>query len=71
MQRQAVYELSTAPPHEPADARFSAHDFQVYQEGYVMGLLMASRVMEAAVNRFALIGRTRRLEAKRKREQGL
>jgi len=69
MQQQAVYDLCVASPHEPADERFTAREFAVYRAGYTMALQMALRVMEAAVRRYSLVTRTRRLEAKRKREQ--
>lgn len=69
MLQEAVYDLLVAKPHEPENARFTAEEFVVYRQGYDLALVMALRVMQAAERRFALYKRTRRLEARRKREQ--
>jgi hypothetical protein len=69
MLQQAVYDLTVAPPHEPADARFTAAEFALYREGYEHALLMAMKTMKHAVARFELRERTKRLAAKRRREK--
>jgi hypothetical protein len=68
MQQAAVYDLIVAAPHVPADEHFTAVEFHLYRAGYDMALVMALRVMSAAAERHQLIGRTKRLDAKRRRE---
>ncbi len=69
MLQQAVYELTTVDPHVPDDARLAGDDYARYREGYTMALMMALRVIELAERRYQLYVNTRRLEAKRRREQ--
>lgn len=69
MQQAAVYDLIVATPHVPADERFTAVEFHLYRSGYDMALVMALRVMHAAEERYQLIVRTKRLDAKRRREE--
>jgi hypothetical protein len=58
-----------AKPHEPDDARFTAAEFAVYREGYELALRMALRVVLAADERYRMVTRTRRLEARRRKER--
>jgi hypothetical protein len=69
MLQAAVYDLMVAPPHEPADARFTAAEFALYRQGYDYALVMALKVLKHAVARFELRERTKRLSAKRRREK--
>src|SRR5437868_15065643 len=69
MQRAAVYELMVAAPHVPDDVRYTAAEFALYRAGYDWALVMALRVMGAAVQRHELIARTKRIEAKRRRKE--
>ena len=69
MLQAAVYDLTVAPPHEPADRRFTNAEFALYREGYEYALLMAMKTMKHAVVRFELRERTKRLSAKRRREK--
>lgn len=68
MQQQAVYDLIVACPHEPAGEHFTAAEFYLYRKGYDMALVMALRVMSAAEDRFAMIARTRRVDAAQRRK---
>lgn len=68
MLQAAVYDLSVAKPHEPADARFTPEEFAVYREGYQMALIKALQTMQHAEHRFAMRRRTVRLDNKRRRE---
>lgn len=70
MLQGALYDLMVAPPHEPADARFTAADFALYREGYDHALLVALKAIQSAAQRYELIERTKRLEARRKRAHG-
>jgi hypothetical protein len=70
MMQGAVYDLMVANPHEPDGARFTAADFALYREGYDKALETALRVLRAAGQRFELVDRTRRLEARKKRADG-
>ncbi len=45
---QAVYELTTVPPHVPPGARLTRGEWPLYVSGYTWGLVMALRVIEAA-----------------------
>lgn len=67
MLQAAVYDLTVAPPHEPADRRFTNAEFALYREGYDYALLMAGKALTHAVARFELRERTKRLAAKRRR----
>jgi len=69
MLQQAVYDLTVARPHEPADARFTAAEFALYRQGYDYALLIAMKTMNHAVARFELRERTKRLSARRRREK--
>lgn len=62
-----MYELVTCKPHEPADARFTVAEWDLYAAGYRTALVMALKVMEHAEVRYALYLRTRRLEAKQRK----
>jgi hypothetical protein len=68
MQQAAVYDLIVAAPHVRDSEHFTAVEFNLYRAGYDMALVMALRVMGAAAERYQLIVRTKRLEAKRRRE---
>lgn len=70
MLQAAVYDLCVAAPHEPADAKFTAEQFRIYRAGYAMALTIALRVMGHAEERYKLVTRTRRLEARKKRQAG-
>lgn len=70
MLHDAVYDLIIAAPHVPTAERFTAAEFFLYRSGYDMALVMALRVMRAAEERFQLIGRTKRLDAARRRKEG-
>ncbi len=48
---QAVYELTTVPPHVPPDARFSRDEWPVYCDGYTWGIVMALRVIDDAARK--------------------
>ena len=50
---QAVYELSTAPPHEAPGRSYSPWDFRAYSEGYYHALQMVLRVVEITAKREA------------------
>ena len=65
----AVYDLMVARPHEPADERFTAAEFDTYRRGYEHALTMAIKTMKHAVTRFELRERTKRLSARRRREK--
>lgn len=69
MQQEAVSDLLTAAPHVPDDAHYTAAEFLRYREGYDMALVMTLRTMDAAARRHQLIVQTKRLEAKRRREE--
>lgn len=69
MLQGAVYDLTVAMPHEPPDARFTNAEFDLYRQGYDYALVMAMKTMQHAVVRFEMRMRTKRLAAKRKREQ--
>lgn len=58
----------TCTPHVPADAKYTDAEFAIYREGYDHALLMAMKVVTAAEQRFELRERTKRLDAKRRRE---
>jgi hypothetical protein len=64
-----VYDLLTCPPHEPPGLAFTREQWPVYVAGYTMALQMAMKVMELALVRFDMVRRTRRLEAKRRRDE--
>lgn len=66
MMQESVYDLMVAKPHEPDEARFTAAEFALYREGYEKALEISLRVLRAAEQRFELVERTRRLEARRK-----
>lgn len=70
MLHDAVYDLIVAAPHVPPQERFTPAEFFLYRSGYDMALVMALRVMRAAEERFQLIGRTKRLDAARRRKEG-
>lgn len=63
----AVYDLMTVAPHEPADARFTPEEFDLYRRGYEVALLIVLKALEATVARFALRVRTKRLAARQRR----
>lgn len=69
MMEQAVYDLMTAKPHEPTDARFTAEQFALYRQGYEAALAVALRALQAAERRFGTIERTKRLEARQARNR--
>jgi hypothetical protein len=56
-----------AAPHEPPDARFSPEEFAVYREGYQEALRVVAVTLEAAVRRFDLVEKTKRLSEQKKR----
>ena len=51
----------------PADVKFTAAEFDAYRKGYDYALVMTVKTLRAAVERFELRQRTKRLEAKRRR----
>jgi len=59
----------TCQPHEPAGKSFSRAEWPVYVLGYQTALEMVLKVIDLAIVRFDTVRRTRRLEAKRRREQ--
>lgn len=59
----------TVRPHEPPDARYTAQEFDLYRQGYDYALVMTLKTLKAAVERFELRERTKRLERKREREK--
>jgi hypothetical protein len=61
---EAVYDLSTAKPHEFRRGGYSRRDYAIYCEGYFMALSIAVQVLELAARRFALRVKTRRAENK-------
>jgi hypothetical protein len=63
----SVNDLMAAPPHEPPDARFTPEEFAVYREGYNEALRIVAVTLEAAVRRFDLVEKTKRLSEQRKR----
>lgn len=67
--RSAVYDLCTCMPHEPEGKRFTREEWRLYVLGYSTALSMALKVLDLAVVRFETYRRTRRLEAKRRREE--
>lgn len=67
--RSAVYDLCTCRPHEPQGRGFTRDEWRVYVQGYMTALTMAMKVLDLAVVRFETYRRTRRLEAKQRREQ--
>lgn len=69
MLHAAVYDLTVAAPHVPPSEHFTAAEFFLYRSGYDMALVMALRVMKSAEERFAIIGRTKRLDAARRRKE--
>jgi hypothetical protein len=63
----SVNDLMAAAPHEPPDARFSPEEFAVYREGYQEALRVVAVTLEAAVRRFDLVEKTKRLSEQKKR----
>jgi hypothetical protein len=68
MLKASVYDLTTAVPHVPPHVVIAPADWRVFHQGYYWALVMALKVLDAAEVRWSLVQRTRRLEAKRKRE---
>lgn len=66
MLQASVYDLMSATPHEPPDARYTAAQFAVYREGYDYALVVALKTLQAAERRFATIARTKRLEMRKR-----
>jgi len=64
---RSVDDLSQAFPHVPEDVKFTAAEFDAYRKGYDYALVMTVKTLRAAVERFELRQRTKRLEAKRRR----
>ena len=67
MQREAVYDLMVAAPHDPPDDGFKGAEWDAYRAGYEWALVMALRTMDHAERRYRLYVNTRRLETRRKR----
>src|SRR5881628_404364 len=65
MMQSAIYDLTTAMPHEPDGARFSAAEFAIYRGGYEKALEISPRATRAAAQRFELIERTRRIDERK------
>lgn len=63
----SVNDLMAAAPHEPADARFTPAEFALYREGYQEALRVVAVTLEAAVRRFELVEKTKRLSEQRKK----
>lgn len=63
----SVNDLMASTPHEPPDARFSPAEFALYREGYAEALRVVAVTLEAAVRRFDLVEKTKRLSEQRKR----
>ena len=57
---QAVFELATVSPHEPAGKGIPAADWRAYYAGYHCALQVSLQVMELAVDRWRLYVRERR-----------
>ena len=60
-------DLMAAQPHEPPDSRFTPAEFALYREGYAEALRVVAVTLEAAVRRFDLVERTKRLSERKKR----
>ncbi len=67
MQREAVYDLLVARPHEPPESRIEPADWDAYRTGYEWALIMALRTMDHAERRYKMYLATRRLDTLRKR----
>lgn len=65
-----MYELCVAKPHVDDGARYTPDEWAIYVAGYDMALQMAMKVLEAGERRWSLYLRTRRLEAKLRRQAG-
>jgi len=63
----SVNDLMAATPHEPPESRFTPEEFAVYREGYNAALVVVAKTLEAAVRRFDLVERTKRLSERQKR----
>lgn len=63
----SVNDLMAAMPHEPPDARFTRAEFEVYNEGYQEALRIVAVTLEAAVRRFDLVEKTKRVSELKKR----
>jgi len=50
----AVYELATVKPHVPLTRRYKSTEWVAYCEGYYQALVMALRVMQAALGRWEI-----------------
>ena len=69
MLKESVYDLTTTTPHVPPHVVIAPEHWRAFHEGYYWALVMALKVLDAAEVRWALVQRTRRLDAKRRREQ--
>lgn len=65
----AVYELSTVEPAEPEGRKYDATEWRFYSEGYYFALARSLKVMDLAVNRFAMYRRTRQAESRRRNKE--
>lgn len=59
---RAVTDLTVAPPHIRAGARFTPVEWRLYADGYDMALVMCLRVMDLAVDRYRHARETRRAQ---------
>lgn len=66
---RAVYELSTAKPHELRRRGYTRRDYAIYCEGYYMALSVTLKVLELAARRFALRVKAHRADNKAARER--
>ena len=64
----SVYDLMVCKPHVAQAARYTPDEWRVYVAGYDEALIVVLRVLWGAAERFKLFARTRRLEARRKRQ---
>ena len=63
----SIYDLLVARPHECNSVKLSSSEWRAYEQGYYMGVRMALRVAELAVERTRLAVRTRRESARRRK----
>lgn len=67
MLANTVADVMNHKPHEPDGAKFTPAEFDLYRWGWDQALLIVMRALENTVQRYELIERTKRLEAKRRR----
>lgn len=67
--QSTVLDLANAPVHEPEDERLTAAEFALYRAGYAHALHVVQKAIDATMQRFELVERTKRLDARRKRSE--